>query len=288
MMTDSLVLGTRGSKLALTQSQLVADAVTALTGLKVELQIISTKGDRIQDRPLPEIGGKGLFTLELEQALRGGGIDFAVHSLKDLPTDDPAGLMLGAIPARVDPRDAIVGLPIADLQHGARIGSGSLRRRLQLLHLRPDLSVLDIRGNVQTRLKKRDDGQFDSTILAMAGLLRLGIAREDIFPIDVDDMVPAVGQGALGVQCRVDDPIVGPVMAAIDHRPTREAVSGERAFLAAFGGGCNVPAGCFIEEAPEGFKLRAVVAGEGGDVRRIETVGADPVALGLAAAEALS
>jgi len=288
MMTDSLVLGTRGSKLALTQSQLVADAVTALTGMKVELQIISTKGDRIQDRPLPEIGGKGLFTLELEQALRGGGIDFAVHSLKDLPTDDPAGLTLGAIPARVDPRDAIVGLPIADLQHGARIGSGSLRRRLQLLHLRPDLSVLDIRGNVQTRLKKRDDGQFDSTILAMAGLLRLGIVREDIFPIDVDDMVPAVGQGALGVQCRVDDPIVGPVMAAIDHRPTREAVSGERAFLAAFGGGCNVPAGCFIEEVPEGFKLRAVVAGEGGDVRRIETVGADPVALGLAAAEALS
>ena len=287
-MSSMLRLGTRGSKLALTQSQLVADAVTASTGVPVELVIISTRGDRIQDRPLPEIGGKGLFTLELEQALLNGDIDFAVHSLKDLPTEDPEGLTLGAIPERVDPRDALVGVDLDGLPAGARVGSGSLRRRTQLLDRRPDVQVLYIRGNVPTRHSKRDEGQYDATILAMAGLTRLGISRPDIHPIAVDLMIPAVGQGALGVQCRADDPRVGPILANIDHAPTRAAVTGERAFLEKVGGGCNVPAGCHVTSTPGGFAVRAVVADDAGRIRRFEAEGTDPVALGEAAAAALS
>ncbi len=286
-MNDGLRLGTRGSKLALTQSQQVANALTVATGVAVELVVISTRGDREQNKPLPEIGGKGLFTLELEQALLSGSIDFAVHSLKDLPTDDPDGLVLGAIPTRVDPRDAIVGTTIDALKRGAVVGSGSLRRRTQLLDLRPDISVLDIRGNVPTRLAKRDAGTYDATILAMAGLHRLGISREDIYPIPVALMVPAVGQGALGIQCRLDDPRVGPLLAAIDDEQTRAEVAGERAFLAAFGGGCNVPAGCHIVKVANGYTLRAVVADDDDKLRRFEVAGTDPVAMGLAAASAL-
>ena len=286
-MIEPLKLGTRGSKLALTQSQQVADAVTRATGVPVVLVVISTRGDRITDRPLPEIGGKGLFTLELEEALNGGEIDFAVHSLKDLPTDDPSGLILGAIPQRVDPRDALIGADIAGLKAGAQVGSGSLRRRTQLLQIRPDVSVVDIRGNVPTRLAKCDSGVVDATILAMAGLTRLGISRPDIYPIAVETMIPAVGQGALGIQCREHDPRVGPLLAAIDHRPTREAVSGERAFLAAFGGGCNVPAGCHVIGGLDGFSLSAVVADADNILRHFKATGPDPVALGMAAAAAL-
>ncbi len=245
-MSEGLRLGTRGSRLALTQSQQVADAITAASGVEVELVTISTRGDRIQDRPLPEIGGKGLFTLELERALLDGSIDLAVHSLKDLPTEDPDGLVLGAIPVRVDARDALVGTTIEDLEAGAVVGSGSLRRRVQILAVRPDVQVSDIRGNVPTRLLKRDEGQYDATILAMAGLIRLGIERPDVNPLPVEVMVPAVGQGALGVQCRAGDARVLGVLALIEDSETRTAVAGERTFLSTYGGGCNVPAGCHI------------------------------------------
>ena len=287
-MPETLRLGTRGSDLARTQSQGIADLITATTGREVELIIITTRGDRIQDRPLPEIGGKGLFTLELEAALRNGDIDFAVHSLKDLPTDDPDGIVLGAIPARVDPRDAIVGHPVEALPAGANVGSGSLRRRMQLLRLRPDVQIGDIRGNVPTRLQKRDRGDFAATILAMAGLIRLGISREDIYPLSVDEMVPAVGQGALAVQCRSDDPVVGPILAAIDDATTRASVEGERAFLRTWGGGCNVPAGAHVSHDGDVFTIRAVVEDSSGQMRRYEAQGEDPVALGLSAAAALN
>jgi len=288
MMHEPLRLGTRGSALAKTQSQGIADLVKAATGRDVELVIITTRGDRIQDRPLPEIGGKGLFTLELESALREGDIDFAVHSLKDLPTEDPDGLVLGAIPARVDPRDALVGHSVESLPSGATVGSGSLRRKMQLLSLRPDVQVDDIRGNVPTRLEKRDRGDFAATVLAMAGLIRLGITREDIHPISIDDMVPAVGQGALAVQCRAVDPEVGLILAAIDDATTRASVEGERAFLRAWGGGCNVPAGAHVTPDGDGYMIRAVVQGADGRMRRFEARGEDPLALGIAASDALS
>ena len=265
----------------------MADLITQTTGRVVELVIITTRGDRIQDRPLPEIGGKGLFTLELETALRDGDIDFAVHSLKDLPTEDPEGLILGAIPQRVDPRDALVGSTVSGLQSGAVVGSGSLRRRMQLRSLRPDIEVSDIRGNVPTRLAKRDRGDFEATVLAMAGLIRLGIEREDIHPIDIESMVPAVGQGALAIQCRADDPVVGPVLATVDDAVTRACVVGERAFLRAWGGGCNVPAGAHITHDAGHYTIRAVVEGEDGTLCRFMETGRDPVALGEAASEAL-
>ena len=280
-----LRLGTRGSELAVTQSQLVADAVTEATGVSVELVIISTKGDRIKNVPLPAIGGKGLFTAELEAALHDGSIDFAVHSLKDLPTDDPVGLVLGAIPRREDPRDCLVGPALAELGNGARVGSGSLRRREQLLKLRSDLQVEDIRGNVHTRLEKRDRGDFDATILAMAGLSRLGIKRIDMHPLSIDMMVPAVGQGALAVQCRGDDQRVLALLTTIDDEETRACVSGERAFLAEFGGGCNVPAGCHVVKEDESFRLYAFVAKPSGECICIEQEGQNPIDLGLAAAK---
>jgi hydroxymethylbilane synthase len=287
MMTSkaTLRLGTRGSQLAITQSKLVAHAVTNATGVAVELVVISTKGDRVKNVPLPAIGGKGLFTAELETALRDGSIDFAVHSLKDLPTDDPDGLVLGAIPSREDPRDCLVGPALVDLTKGAVVGSGSLRRREQLLKLRPDICVEDIRGNVHTRLKKRDRGDFEATILAMAGLYRLGIERADMHPFSIDMMVPAVGQGALGVQCRNGDQRVLEFLAMIDDEETRSCVSGERVFLAAFGGGCNVPAGCHLVRDAGRYRLDAFVSKPSGEGIRIVQEGDDPVSLGAAAAK---
>jgi hydroxymethylbilane synthase len=279
-MAEHLRIGTRGSALALTQSGMVADAVTAATGVSVELVRITTRGDRIQDKPLPAIGGKGLFTVELEAALIDGSIDLAVHSLKDLPTDDPAGLCLGAIPERADPRDALVGPSLAELPQGATVGTGSLRRRAQLLLLRPDLNIVDIRGNVPTRLRKRDEGQVDATVLAMAGLARLGIERADVHPFTLAQMVPAVGQGALAIQCREDDPRVRPLIAAIDHAITRRCVTAERSFLAAYGGGCNVPAGCHAWLVDDQVEAVAFAVGAGGGPIRATARGPDAAALG--------
>jgi hydroxymethylbilane synthase len=265
----------------------VADAITAATGRPVELQIVSTRGDRDRTRPLAQLGGKGLFTQELEDGLRAGQLDLAVHSLKDLPTDDPDGLVLGCFPLREDPRDAFVGPPLAQLAHGARIGSGSLRRRAQILALRPDLELVDIRGNVDTRLRKVDDGTVVGTILAMAGMNRLGIERADIQAFTVDQMVPAVGQGALGVQCRADDALLQQALAAIDHAETRRCVTVERSFLSSYGGGCNVPAACHAWV--DGADLCAVAVSQQADgilVRRMQS-GRDPQKLGQSLAAAV-
>lgn len=280
------MLGTRGSALALAQSQQVADRVTAATGRAVRLEVIRTRGDQVQDKPLAQVGGKGLFTAELEEALRDGSIDFAVHSLKDLPTEDPQGLTLGALPARVDPRDALVGAALDQLPAGAVVGTGSLRRRTQLLAARPDLDVRDIRGNVDTRLAKRDRGDYAAIVLAMAGLQRLGLQRDDLHPLSVEQMVPAVGQGALGVQCRAGDAEVLDALGAIDDPGTRRCVLAERAFLAEFGGGCNVPVAAHVVLVDDG--LQGTAAGPADDgLKRIVLRGTDPVLLGQALARML-
>lgn len=280
-MSDELVLGTRGSALALAQSGQVAAQLSAATGVPVRLQVIRTRGDEVQDRSLAEIGGKGLFTAELEAALREGGIDFAVHSLKDLPTDDPPGLVIGAVPEREDPRDALVGPPLLELPLGARVGTGSLRRRFQLLQLRPDLVVADIRGNIDTRLRRRDEGRYDGIILAMAGLRRLGVQRPDIHALDAALMIPAVGQGALGIQARAGDRRVLDLLASLHHPLTARCVGAERAYLRAWGGGCNVPVGAHATSHDGALLLlRATVAGPAG-VARAEAWGVDPERLGL-------
>jgi hydroxymethylbilane synthase len=276
---DVLVLGTRGSQLALAQSGQVGQTIASLTGVRVELRVIRTRGDQVQDRPLAAIGGKGLFTAELEEALREGSIDFAVHSLKDLPTEDAEGLCLGAFPLRADPRDALVGARLEALRSGAVVGTGSLRRRTQLQALRPDLELRDIRGNVDTRLAKRDRGDYDAVVLAVAGLGRLGIQRPDIVPLETDQVLPAVGQGILGLQCRTNDARVLGLLASVDHADSRAVALAERAFLAAYGGGCDVPVACHVRRV--GAILHGEAAGpQGQGVRRVRLEGADPVALG--------
>jgi len=283
-----LRLGTRGSQLAVAQSSLVARAVTRATGIPVRLVIISTRGDRITDRPLAAIGGKGLFTAELEAALRAREIDFAIHSLKDLPTDDPDGLVLAAIPERADPRDVIVGAALDALPQGAVVGTGSLRRGSQLKAVRPDLEIRGIRGNVDTRLRKRDEGGYDAVVLAAAGLERLDIRRADAFPLDPTVMCPAVGQGALAVQAAGDRADILALLDRVNHAPTRRRIDAERTFLAAFGGGCNVAAGCYARiEASGLLHVRAFAQHEdGGPLHRAEARGEDAITLGqqLAAA----
>ena len=233
----TLRLGTRGSLLARTQSQQVADAITAATGVGVELIIISTKGDRVTDRPLQQVGGKGLFTKEIEDAMIAGEVDFAVHSMKDMPTEGPEQLEVSVVPQRVDPRDALIGARLADLPQGAVVGTGSVRRQLQLRALRPDLQLKGIRGNVNTHIAKQQAGEYDAIVLAMAGLTRLGRAGDATEALDVDAMIPAVGQGALAIQSRRDDAATRKVLDAIHHEPTAVCIAAERAFMAAVSGG---------------------------------------------------
>lgn len=241
-----LRLGTRGSALARWQTDHVAQLLQrAWPGLRIEISVLHTQGDRILDQPLPSIGGKGLFTAELEGALRTGSIDLAVHSLKDLPTELEAGLIIGAIPPRASVEDVLIsrsGLPLAELPAGAVIGSSSRRRAAQLRRRFADFGMLDIRGNVDTRIRKALDaeGPYDAIILARAGIERLGRAAAitEVLPLDL--MLPAPGQGALAVQCR-DDEALRTLLAPLDHPATRAAVGAERAFLGALGGGCAVP-----------------------------------------------
>ena len=289
MSPAELRLGTRGSQLARAQSGMVARALTRATGLPVRLVIITTRGDRITDRPLAEVGGKGLFTAELESALRAREIDLAVHSLKDLPTDDPEGLTIAAIPERADPRDVIVGAALETLLPGAVVGTGSLRRGCQIRAIRPDVVVQGIRGNVDTRLRKLEQGPYDAVVLAAAGLARLGIARSDAFPLSPDQMVPAVGQGALAVQAATDRPDILALLSRIEDGPTRRRVTAERTFLAAFGGGCNVAAGCYARIEEGGLlHVRAVAQlADGAPLRRAAARGREPAALGAQIAAVL-
>jgi hydroxymethylbilane synthase len=278
-MTDTaspLKLGTRGSKLALTQSGHVAEAVTAATGRPVELVVISTRGDRVTDRPLQEVGGKGLFTLELEEAMRAGDIHFAVHSLKDMPTEDAEGLTIACIPPRVDPRDGLVGSTLDALKPGAVVGTGSIRRHLQLKARRPDLDIRGIRGNVDTRIQKMRDGQYDAIVLAMAGLTRLGIEDVADEPLSVDTMIPAVGQGALAVQCRRDDDEVLAVLDQIHDRRSAACVEAERSFLIGISGGCSVPAAAHAVWDGDEIAIRGFFAPDGETGRHAELKG-DPL-----------
>ena len=241
---NRLRLGTRGSLLAKTQSGHVAAAITAATGVPVDLVVIKTTGDRVVDRPLQQVGGKGLFTKEIEQALLDGDVDLSVHSMKDMPTDNPPGLCIACVPARVSPADVLVGGSLDSLRQGAVVGTGSVRRALQLRSLRPDLEVRGIRGNVDTRVQKQQDGQYDAIVLAHAGLLRLDRTEWVDSVIPVGQMVPACGQGALAVQARRGDDDVLGLLEPLHHEPSAIAVATERAFLQAVSGGCSAPAAC--------------------------------------------
>ena len=271
-----LVLGTRGSKLALAQSQWVAALITERTGVSVRLKVISTKGDRIVDRPLGAIGGKGLFTAELEAELFSKDIDFAVHSLKDLPTEQPEGLCLGAIPKREDPRDVLVGnISSASMV----VGTGSLRRQAQLRWLYPQAVLKGVRGNVDTRIGKMERGEYDCVVLAYAGLKRLSIERKDIYPLEFEQSIPAAGQGALGVQCVKNRSEVLEVLQSIHDPNTEIEVLTERSFLEAFGGGCHVAAGCIAQILDQQI-FAAAFAEVDGEVKRVRGNGVDPKALG--------
>jgi len=237
-----LVIGSRGSKLALWQAHWVQERLEEL-GCECRIQIIHTTGDKITDVALSKVGTKGLFTKEIEEALLAGSIDLAVHSLKDMPTEVPAGLTLAAMPVREDPRDAVVGKTLAELPAGARVGTSSLRRSAQLRALRPDLVIENIRGNVDTRLRKLDEGQYDAILLASAGLRRLGWHDRIAELLEPETMCPAVGQGALTIETRDDGGPAFEICRRLDHQATRIAVTAERAVLATLGGGCQVPIG---------------------------------------------
>jgi hydroxymethylbilane synthase len=257
-----LRVGTRGSQLAVWQADRVIERLAAL-GAQAERVLVRTTGDRILDAPLSKIGDKGLFTKELEERLVDGTIDVAVHSLKDLPTNVPEGLVLGAVLEREDPSDALVcpgGQRLAELPRGARVGTSSLRRRAQLLALRPDLDVRDLRGNVPTRLSKVERGEYDAAVMARAGLVRLGLGSRITETIDLALVLPAVGQGAIAVEARAEDPRTATWLGALDHRPTHLATVAERALLGRLEGGCQVPIGALATwEGPE-LRLRGLVA----------------------------
>jgi hydroxymethylbilane synthase len=267
VLANKLTIGTRGSLLALWQTNWVkAQLEKHHANLMVEVQIISTKGDRVLDVSLPKLGeqGKGLFTKELEDAMFANEIDLAVHSLKDLPTELPAGLCLGAICEREDVRDAFVARPgiasFAALPQGAKVGTSSLRREAQIRSLRPDLEILPIRGNVDTRLRKLDAGEYDAIILAAAGLRRLDYAHRITEYLSADLMLSAVGQGALGIESREDDEPVRGLLKVLDHLPTRLACLAERAFLKGLGGGCLVPIAAYGKVFEDELQLEGLVA----------------------------
>ena len=282
-------IGTRGSALARWQAEHVRGRLTAL-GHEAELRVITTTGDRVLDRKLESVGGKGAFLKEIEDAMLAGEVDLAVHSLKDVPTRLPDGLSLCALLERADPRDALLsaGEPLAGLPAGARVGTTSLRRQALVREMRPDLALADLRGNVDTRILRLREGRFDAILLAMAGLARLGRAGEVTEALDPRRFVPAPGQGAIALECRDGDGFVRDAVAPLDHAPTARAVAAERAFLAVLGGGCNVPLGAHAFAAGGELELVAFVAGaDGRGLLRGERRGGDAEALGRALAEDL-
>lgn len=249
-----LIIASRGSQLALWQARWVQQCLAEL-GSPSRIEIIKTTGDKITDVPLAKVGGKGLFTKEIEDALLEGRADLAVHSLKDLPTELPEGLVLAAVPEREDARDAVVGRRLGELRPGSKAGTSSLRRAAQLRRLRPDLAVESVRGNLDTRLRKLDGGQYDAIVLAAAGLKRLGWGERIAELLPPETMCPAVGQGALAIESRPDVAAAN----ALDHAPTRAAVTAERALLLALGGGCQVPIGAHATVNNGALHLMAVV-----------------------------
>ncbi len=286
----SLTLGSRTSQLALWQSRHMMAALQAVwPGLECAIEPFITQGDKTLDRPLPEIGGKGLFTLELEDGLRDGRIDLAVHSLKDLPVDDAPGLTLGAIVGRADARDVLVakdGMTLDALPAGAVVGTSSLRRQAQLLAVRPELTVRSIRGNVETRIHRALHGEYDATLLAGAGVTRLGLDSHISQWLPLDVMLPAPGQGALAVQCRADDERTRRLLAAIHNDAVAQAVTAERAFLSGLGSGCSVPVGAYATVEADTIFLRGLVAApDGSRIIRVEASGPSAQELGARLAE---
>ena len=287
MKKDTIIIGTRSSKLALWQADYVMECLQKkYPELHVEKKLMTTKGDKILDAPLAKIGGKGLFTKELEQDMLAGGIDIAVHSLKDMPTEVPDGLIITAITKRCDPGDAFVSnkvASLAELPQGAVVGTSSLRRKAQLLHARPDLEVRDLRGNVNTRLKKLDAGEYDAAVLAGAGLRRLGFGNRITEVLPKSMILPAVGQGALAIEAREDDAETRELVAFLNDEATVACAKAERAFLARVEGGCQVPVGVYATPEDGGLHVEAVIASldgrrlyrdhVSGQVKDAETIG---------------
>ena len=263
-MRNIIRIGTRSSALALWQAEFVGSELKRLfPGCEVELVHHSTKGDRILEKPLAAIGGKGLFTEELEASMREGSIDIAVHSLKDMPTDLPKGLTLGAITKREVPCDALVSpkyKTLDKLPQGAKVGTSSLRRQAQLLHHRPDLQINVLRGNVQTRLRKLEEENFDAIVLAQAGLKRLGLADQITQVFTADELIPAVGQGALAIECRSDDQEMLDMLAKLSDEDTMWCTRGERSFLRQLQGGCQVPMGVHGTIHKGQLTLKAIIS----------------------------
>src|SRR5262245_49248759 len=295
-----LRIGTRGSPLALIQARMVRDALAAAhaslaADAAIEIVPIKTTGDAVQDRRLMDVGGKGLFTKEIEEALLAGRIDCAIHSMKDMQTWLPDGLTIGAMLPREDPRDALIsrrGACIADLPDGAIVGTASLRRQAQLLALRPDLRIVALRGNVETRLRKLAAGDADATLLAVAGLKRLGLTDKATAIVGVDEILPAVGQGAIGIEIRADDARLRELLAPLDHAATTLCVTAERACLAELDGSCHTPIAAFAEisDGGAGIHLRSLIAmPDGSAVHCDDREGppAEPTILGRRAGMAL-
>lgn len=291
-MMKRIVVGTRKSPLALTQTEWVmAKLKEHHAGLEIGMEKIVTKGDRILDVTLSKVGGKGLFIKEIEQAMYEGKIDFAVHSLKDMPTEMPEGLMLVAITDREDPRDVVItrsGSTFADLPIGARVGTSSLRRAAQLRHARPDIEIVSVRGNINTRLAKLEEMELDAIVLAAAGLERMGWADKISERLSTELCIPAVGQGALAIQCRSEDEEIREILSVLDSEHTRRIVTAERTVLGRLNGGCQIPIGAFAETINGELKLTGIVGSSDGLILLKETAtGTDPVALGHAVAESL-
>lgn len=292
--TDQVIrLGSRGSKLALWQAEFIQFEIERRTGRKVEITRIKTTGDMILDVPLAKVGGKGLFVKEIEEALLSGGIDLAVHSMKDVPTDLPDRLAIVAITRREDPRDAFLSVKyrkFEELPQGAKLGTSSLRRQTQLLGLRPDLSVETLRGNLDTRIRKMEEGRYDAIILAAAGLRRLGWEAKITEYIPEDMSLPAIGQGALGIEIRADDPDTREAVSFLNDRDTAFAVRAERGFLKRLEGGCQVPIASYGRTEGDGIFLKGMVGRpDGSEIIRGSARGStsDPEALGVGLAEQL-
>lgn len=294
MQAAPIRIGTRGSPLALVQARLVRSSLMAAHGLPeeaIEIVAIRTSGDRIQDRPLAEIGGKGLFTKEIEDALLSGGIDMAVHSMKDMPTVLPSGLAIVAMLPREDVRDAFVSLSCASLTalpRGGRVGTSSLRRAAQVLRARPDIAIVPLRGNVETRLRKLSEGVADATLLAAAGLNRLGMADRIAHAIEPEDMLPAIAQGAVGIEIRLDNANAARLLQAIDDPATHTCVAAERAFLARLDGSCRTPiAGLARLNGDQLAFTGEIISPDGSETGRAErkSSAGDAVAIGTSAAD---
>lgn len=286
---EKLVIGTRRSALALWQSEYIKSLVEEATGLPVELKHIVTKGDKILDVPLAKVGGKGLFTKELEVELLAGTVDLCVHSMKDVPTELPEGCILAGMPKRVDPRDVLVshnGETLETLPAGGRVGTSSLRRISQVRALRPDVEIVDIRGNLDTRMRKAEDGDVDVVILAAAGIKRLGFSDRISSFIPTEQMVSAVGQGAIGIEIREGDDFMAEVCAQISDADTMVCVTAERIVMNRLDGGCQVPIGAYARIEGDSIVMDAMVGSvDGSTIIRTQVTGeiGDPVSLGLQA-----